>query len=299
MSHIDATFYDNAGTNFLQINHTSLYRPGSAWSDYALFGLGGNDTLLGGHGDDDLFGGTGNDFLRGGYGINLLDGGSGNDTADYSTFGTNTTYATSYGVNINLTTGIGYSRDAGQDLDDTLVSIENVNGSGLADYITGSSVDNVLNGGGGSDVISAGAGNDIVSGGSSSDRLYGGSGADLVNGGSGSDEIYGGSGADTLTGGTGYDVFNFTSLADSTNTSRDVITDFTLDVDLLDLSALNAFEFIGTDSFASAGYDSGLVRYYWSGDNTVVQLDSNGGGTADLVFTLRGNLDLIADDFVF
>ena len=26
MTHIDATYYDYAGTNYLKINHTSLYR---------------------------------------------------------------------------------------------------------------------------------------------------------------------------------------------------------------------------------------------------------------------------------
>jgi Ca2+-binding RTX toxin-like protein len=299
MTHIDKRYYDDAGTDFLKINHTSLYDPGSAWKDYGLYGLDGNDLLIGGHGDDELFGSTGNDTLNGGYGINLLDGGSGTDTVDYSDFGTNTSYTSAYGVTVALASGVAYSRDAGQDLDDTLVSIENVSGSEFADRLYGTNGANTMNGNGGSDYIKAYAGNDIVIGGSGNDILSGGSDNDLINGGSGDDKIYAGSGKDTLTGGTGYDTFYFTSLSNSTNSYRDYITDFTEGVDQIDLSSLNAFEFIGTDSFASTGYDSGVVRYYWSGDYTVVQLDSNGGGTADLVFTLRGNVDLIADDFIF
>ena len=299
MTHIDATYYDTAGTNYLKINHTSLYRPGSAWSDYALYGLGGNDTLIGGHGDDDLFGGTGNDLLRGGYGYNLLDGGTGIDTADYSTFGTTTTYWTSLGVNINLVYGEAYARDVGQVLDDILVSIENANGSNLADVITGNGLANVLNGLGGNDVIDGGAGNDIVTGGAGHDLLKGGIGADLVTGGAGDDDLIGGAGIDTLTGGSGFDYFIFTNLSDSTNAARDVITDFQNGIDLIDVSAFNVWEFIGSDSFAAHGFDSGLLRYSWSGGNTIVQLDANGGGTADLVITLKGNHVLDEGDFIF
>jgi Ca2+-binding RTX toxin-like protein len=299
MTHIDATYYDTAGTNYLKINHTSPYNPGSAWSDYALYGLEGNDTLIGGHGDDDLFGGTGNDLLRGGYGYNLLNGGAGTDTADYSTYGMNTTYYTPWGVNINLGFGEAYAIDAGQVLDDILESIENANGSNLADVITGSSIANVLNGNGGNDVLNGGAGNDIVTGGAGHDVLKGGIGIDVLNGGSGDDDLIGGAGRDTLTGGTGYDAFVFTSLSDSTNVARDVITDFQTGVDLIDVSAFDVFEFIGTDSFAAHGFDYGLLRYSFSGGNTIVQLDDNGGGTADLVITLQGTHVLHASDFIF
>jgi serralysin len=295
----DGTYTDTAGTNYININHTGRYVPFSAWSDYALYGLGGNDILIGGHGDDYLSGSTGNDTLRGGYGVNILSGGTGIDTADYATFGTNTTYVSSYGIYANLASGVAYARSANQNLDDTLYSIENLNGSNYADRIYGNSIDNVLKGNGGNDAIYGAAGADDIYGGNGADWLNGQTGDDYVDGGAGNDEIWGGANADYLVGGTGYDVFNFAALSDSTNTARDFISDFEIDVDLLDLSALNAFEFIGTESFAANGYADGLVRYYWSGGNTVVQLDANGGGVADLVFTLRGNIDLIASDFVF
>lgn len=296
----DGYKYGTTGNDYLAVNHSAyVYNPGSAWADYALYGFEGNDVLVGGHGDDLLSGGSGNDTLRGGYGINTLNGGSGIDTADYAAFGTNTSYVTSLGVYANLATGIAYARAVAQDLDDTLVSIENLNGSGFADKLYGNSIDNVIKGNNGNDAVYGGAGADDLYGGNGADWLNGQTGDDYVNGGAGNDEIWGGGNADYLVGGTGFDVFNFAALSDSTNASRDFISDFEVDVDSLDLSALNAFEFIGTDSFASHGYADGLVRYYWSGSNTVVQLDANGGGTADLVFTLRGNIDLITSDFIF
>src|SRR5437762_3285988 len=58
----------------------------------ALYGLEGNDTLVGkrvlggGDGDDILNGGTGDDVLQGGIGRDALNGGAGSDTADYSDY---------------------------------------------------------------------------------------------------------------------------------------------------------------------------------------------------------------------
>jgi Ca2+-binding RTX toxin-like protein len=45
-----------------------------------LFGMDGNDTLIGGYGNDYLDGGNGNDTLYGGAGSNVLLGGAGDDT---------------------------------------------------------------------------------------------------------------------------------------------------------------------------------------------------------------------------
>ncbi|MFA6413553.1 MAG: calcium-binding protein, partial [Syntrophales bacterium] len=47
-----------------------------------LYGEAGNDVLSGGDGDDRLYGGDGNDNLNGGYGNDVLDGGAGSDTLD-------------------------------------------------------------------------------------------------------------------------------------------------------------------------------------------------------------------------
>ena len=64
---------------------------------------------------------------------------------------------------------------------DTLISIENVTGSGFDDSLTGDGGDNVLTGLAGSDT------------------LVGGNGADLLDGGAGNDVMNGGNGTDTAT----------------------------------------------------------------------------------------------------
>lgn len=63
------------------------------------------------------------------------------------------------------------------------------------------------------------------------DRLLGRSSADTLSGGAGDDFLHDGAGADRLTGGAGADVFVFCA-----DTSTDVITDFELGVDRIDLS---------------------------------------------------------------
>jgi serralysin len=113
-----------------------------------LHGQDGDDYLDGGSGADTLNGGEGNDILIGGLGNDTLNGGNGIDTADYSGAGA--------GVSVNLTDGLA-GGGAGADI---LTSIENVNGSALADAITGDAGANVLRGGGGADTISGGGGDD-------------------------------------------------------------------------------------------------------------------------------------------
>lgn len=72
---------------------------------------------------------------------------------------------------------------------------------------------------------------DLLTGGTGHDLLWGGAGNDTLTGGAGDDMLMGGAGVDRLTGGAGEDVFLFTA-----DLGRDVVTDFNLDDDLLDLS---------------------------------------------------------------
>jgi serralysin len=98
--------------------------------------------------------------------------------------------------------------------------------------------------------------------------LNGGAGADQMFGGAGNDVLIGGAGRDVLTGGTGRDVFRFVSPTETaTGTHRDTIRDFELNVDRIDLSAIdasvlsagnNAFRFIGAAQFSGA---AGELRY--------------------------------------
>ncbi len=95
--------------------------------------------------------------------------------------------------------------------------IENVDGGGGNDRLTGNDAANELRGNTGHDIISGGVGNDLISGDSGSDTLRGNAGndslfagsmdndADYVDGGTGDDVVGGGVGNDTLVGGTGKD----------------------------------------------------------------------------------------------
>ncbi len=119
-----------------------------------LYGRAGNDFLEGGAGADSIDGGSENDLIRGGSGADVIIGGAGNDTADYADSGA--------GVTVNLATGTG----AGGDADgDSLSGIENLTGSGFADFFTGDDGDNLFKGNDGNDVLKGNGGNDVLDGG--------------------------------------------------------------------------------------------------------------------------------------
>ena len=101
------------------------------------------NVLAGNSGANVLTGLDGNDTLGGGAGADTLDGGAGTDTASYA--------ASSSGVTVSLAAGTASGGDA---QGDTLISIENLTGSGLNDTLEGDGANNVLNGGAGTDTVS-------------------------------------------------------------------------------------------------------------------------------------------------
>ena len=272
--------------------------------DDVLSGRAGNDALSGGSGADVLIGGKGNDLLEGGAGADVLLGGAGTDTLSYET--------SRAGVTVSLQTGLARGGDARGDV---FASFENLTGSKFADTLTGSNGRNVIEGdagndtidglrgndaidagagadkvfgGAGNDRIALGEGNDTGEGGEGNDRLFGeagndtlkgGDGKDLLDGGAGADRLDGGLGDDRMTGGTGADVFVF---ADRHGT--DVIEDFEVDVDRIDLTGLAGF-----DSFADV-----LDNVFEFGGSTVI---GNGGHTIQLVGVKVAELD--QNDFIF
>ncbi|WP_395188531.1 VCBS domain-containing protein [Vibrio diabolicus] len=112
--------------------------------------------------------------------------------------------------------------------------------------------------------ITGGESIDILLGQAGEDTLNGGAGDDILVGGLGNDILMGGLGSDILTGGEGLDTFTFTQESLDMTPSRDVIKDFRLDEDKLDLSDI--LEFVGDDTtdmdnlleHVSADYDSAL-----------------------------------------
>jgi len=157
----------NSSNNSITGNGVGNSLTGGAGND-TLYGNAGNDSLFGNSGNDSLSGGVGNDTLSGSTGDDLLDGGDDIDTATYA--------PASAGVSVNLALA-GPQNTVGGGID-TLISIENLIGSGFADTLRGNAGNNSLSGGNGDDRLLGGAGNDTLIGGAGYDRMYGGTGDD-------------------------------------------------------------------------------------------------------------------------
>ncbi|MEM9128299.1 MAG: DUF4214 domain-containing protein [Pseudomonadota bacterium] len=181
---VDGSDYNDTLIGDAEKNH--LF--GDSGND-TLRGGAGNDTLDGDDGDDSAYGEDGDDTIYGWSGADLLDGGAGTDLADY--------WWSSSGVTVNLATGLGSGGDAEGD---TLVDIEDVDGSRKNDTLIGDGKSNFLYGDKGNDNLQGADGDDYLSGGKGNDSLYGGSGDDW---------LYGWSGADHLDGGDGVDIADY------------------------------------------------------------------------------------------
>ena len=154
--------------------------------DNLLDGGEGKDRLTGGAGNDTLLGGAENDNLNGGSGGDRLDGGAGRDRAAYRD--------AAQAVLVDLADP---GRNSGDAAGDVYIGIEEVEGSGFSDLISGDSTGNALIGAEGEDTLSGRAGNDSLYGGDGNDMLMGGAGADRLDGGVGLDTA---SYADSATG---------------------------------------------------------------------------------------------------
>ncbi len=179
---------------------------------FSVQGLGGNDVitvragttgpdrLVGGGGQDRLTAAETDDILIGGAGGDTLNGGLGSDTVDYS--------ASAAALTISLTTSTtstATTRPSGGDATgDVLSSIENVVGTGSADFISGNQLANQLVGGLGADTVRGGAGADLLHGDHAVEGATEG-GVDLLDGGDGDDTIRGGGANDSVLGGFGND----------------------------------------------------------------------------------------------
>jgi len=154
--------------------------------DDLLFGHGGGDALFGDQepnpsapgalplpsgapGEDALFGGPGGDSLWGGLGGDTLNGGEEDTAQDRALFDI---FATSSGVSVDLrTTAL---QDTRQGLD-SLIGIENLDGTSFADTLIGDDGANVLAAFGGNDSLYGYGGDDYIEGSTGSDSADGGS----------------------------------------------------------------------------------------------------------------------------
>lgn len=130
----------------------------------------------------------------------------------------------------------------------------------------------------GDDLLIGGRGDDRIFGDTGSDKLVGNGGGDILRGGDGSDVLAGGNGDDRLAGGQGLDTFRFVR---ADRRDRDVVTDFELGWDTLDLdrlgvdigearavevgagrSTLLRFDAVGFD-LVLKGVDHSLAESFW------------------------------------
>jgi len=129
--------------------------------DNVLDGNIGDDTLYGNDGDDTLYGNIGDDTLRGGEGDDYIDG------------GLNTAYGdmVSYKDAVNkVEVDLQQNRATGEGID-TLVGIENIEGSTFSDTLAGDSDKNKIYGLAGDDTIVASGNDDYIDGGSGIDTI--------------------------------------------------------------------------------------------------------------------------------
>lgn len=177
------TLFGGDNNDTLGASNASDFLSGQNGNDL-LLGSNGNDRLFGGAGIDTLLGGGGRDTLTGDAGGDRLDGGAQIDVASYAAAGA--------GVWVRLWAGDGVSGDA---LGDTLIAIEDLEGSAF---------------------------NDTLAGDNGNNRIEGGIGADILQALDGADILLGETGNDTMTGGAGNDAFWYIS-----GDGADRITDFT------------------------------------------------------------------------
>lgn len=228
----------------------------------------GVDKLYGEDGADDLIGGASNDLLDGGVGADQMTGGLGADTYYVDNAGDLVVEDVSDPAkDFVFTTLASYTLGANlENLTGTLAGGQTLTGNNVENIIQGAGGNDVIDGLAGQDTLRGGAGGDVINGGSEADKIYGDDGADQLFGGAhgdslwggaandvidggldgdkiygeaGDDRIIGGEGTDTLTGGDGADVFVV-----SVGGGGDLITDFVIGTDKIDLTAYGAYQSI-------------------------------------------------------
>jgi Ca2+-binding RTX toxin-like protein len=266
--HIQRYALTNNATDVLNGDGEANTIDGAAAREW-INGQAGNDIVSGGGGADSLYGGAGDDVLAGGTGNDLLAGGEGADAASY--------VDASGAVVVKLTRSNQPLGPAGAD---TLVSIESLIGSDFGDMLYGTTGANSLSGGKGDDKLIGSAGDDHLFGEADSDTLVGGAGKDVLDGGLGRDQ---------LTGNGGRDFFVFSELQALSDTILDLAA-----VDRIDLSALDANGALAGDQrFKLADHLDGhagqaTLEFHSAQNRTLLLLDTDGDGSADMTITLAG-----------
>jgi GH24 family phage-related lysozyme (muramidase) len=129
------------------------------------------------------------------------------------------------------------------------------------------------------------------------DLILGSNGKNVLSGNTGADILAGLKGADTLTGGAGADLFVFSTIKDSAGNACDMVTDFGTGADRIALGGLGDLDLLDKKNADFSGH--GLeVRWFWDGQDTVVEADIDGDRAADVKIVLTGRLTLTETDFL-
>ena len=178
---------------------------------------------------------------------------------------------------------------------------DSLRGGAAGDLLDGGSGNDTARGAGGDDSLLGQQGNDRLFGGGGDDSLAGGSGSDRLFGGSGEDTLSGGGGSDTLSGGSAADVFVFVAASESPDTSAAVrIADFRPGEDLIDLSSVApGLVFVGSGAFTGGGTPSVRASGVSSTNQTLLRVDADGDGIADMRIALDGRPTITLSDLDF
>lgn len=280
----------------------------------------GANIIVGGANADTITALDGGNIIRAGTGANTVTSGGGDDLI-YAGTGADTIVAGGGEDSIFLRGGAD-SVNAGAGLDYLIINYQamtsNVSGGitggsfatgyvGLIADLVGSSITFQgnerfrISTGSGDDTLTTGNGADVLRGRQGDDLFQSGGGQDNLFGGAGNDQLMGGRGTDVVTGGAGADLFVFASVAQaSTGLGRDLIRDFQVGLDRIDLSGIDAattlignqdFDFIGSAQFSSV---AGELRYA----RGLALGDVDGDGRADIAIEIGQLSGLTQNDFL-
>ncbi|WP_408887528.1 calcium-binding protein [Teichococcus aestuarii] len=323
---LDRTLQGTAGNDTLDGGAGNDTLEGGAGND-TLRGGAGHDRLSGGAGNDTLEGGAGNDTLEGGAGIDIFvitpQAGAADIITDLSSSDLIRIIDLGYPAWIAEAPFSGLRPEARHQRsgNDTLLQIdadgdgvaeqsvllrgagalqETAPGSGLlrlapvvnwrggdtANIGVGGAGHDTLYGEGGNDTLAGRGGNDLLDGGAGNDILRGEGGDDILIGGAGSDVLQPGTGRDVISGGENADAIRYRA-TDEIGLREDRITDFELG-DQLDLSALGGL------SLSESGLTrvAGQMAVLWENGQSVLAIDMDGDGAADLALLLDGLMAL-------
>lgn len=214
----------------------------------AVYGTYFNDSFVGNAQDNEF---------RGISGVDKFNGGGGSDIVSFDWWED----LGQHGVDVDMTRASGQIIDDGFGNTETMISIENIRGSNLADTIRLGADDTHAWGNGGDDTLIAG---------------------------DGVQEFYGGDGADT---------FVFETLSSlGLKPERDYIDDFSsAEGDRLDLSGVGGLVFKGTGAF---GGDTGELRVGEQDGYVTLSGDTDGDTVADFQIIFGGSPTITGADLI-